>query len=346
MSIDYKQSGVDIEAGNESVRRIRDKVAATFDEHVITELGTFGALYDMDILREYKHPVLIQSIDGVGTKLNVAKRVGRYDTVGEDIVNHCCNDIVCQGARPLTFLDYIAADKLKPETVEEIVSGMAKACRESGVNLIGGEMAEMPGVYGEGEHDIVGCMTGVVEKDKIITDETIGAGDRVIGLGATGLHTNGFSLVRKIFFEMHGFAVSDPIPDLEVPLGDELLKPHRNYSHVILPLLEAYSIKGITHITGGGMIENIPRMLPDGLAVEIRKGSWPVLPIFDLIQTLGEVDESEMYRVFNMGIGMVLIVDPEDEEAIKSMLTRKGEKVYTIGKVIHGKKQLLFKYHV
>ncbi len=341
MSINYKNSGVNIDSGNEAVSRIKDKVKITFDKNVVTGLGTFGAMYDAShLLKEYKQPILVQSIDGVGTKLKIAAMVGKFETIGEDIVNHCCNDILCQGAKPLTFLDYIASDKLLPKEIEEMVSGMVKACKEASVSLIGGETAEMPGVYLSGEHDIAGCILGVTEKEKIITGDKIKEGDVVLGLGSSGLHTNGYSLARKIFFEVNDYTVDSHFEELHFSLGKELLFPHHNYAPSVLPILEKYEIKGIAHITGGGLLENVPRVLPGGLSVEIKKHSWEILPIFKLIQKLGQVKEEEMYRVFNMGIGLVLIVDGGMLNVIKQELESSGEKVYEIGKVVKGKKNV------
>ena len=335
MSISYKSSGVNIDAGNEAVNKIKDKVKATFDANVVTGLGSFGAMYDASQLKDYNQPILVQSIDGVGTKLKVAKMVGNLETVGEDIVNHCCDDILCQGAKPLTFLDYIAADKLDPKEIEEIVTGMAKACMENGVSLIGGETAEMPGVYVKGEHDVAGCITGIVEKDKIITGEKIKEGDVLLGLASSGMHTNVASLIRKIFFEANNYTADSHFDELNFSLGKELAMPHKSYVKSVLPLVE--KINGIAHITGGGFIDNIPRVLPKRLSVEIKKHSWDILPIFKLIQKVGEVAEEEMYRVFNMGIGMVLIVGA-DLKSVRSELEKSGEKVFEIGKVVSGKK--------
>lgn len=343
MSIDYKSSGVNIDAGNEAVKRIKDKVKSTFDKNVVTGLGTFGAMYDAsELLKKYKQPILVQSIDGVGTKLKVAQMAGNLKGVGEDIVNHCCGDILCQGARGLTFLDYIASDKLNPQEIEDMVTGMVKACKAAGVSLIGGETAEMPGVYIKGEHDIAGVITGVVEKDKIITGNNIKAGDIALGLASVGLHTNGFSLARKIFFESGEYNTESRFEELTGSLGEELLIPHHNYAPAVLPLLEKYEVKGIAHITGGGLIENVPRVLPKDLSLEITTGSWNVLPIFKLTQKLGQVSDEEMHRVFNMGIGLVLIISQDQVDAIKKDLEQAGEKVYQIGKIITGNKDVKF----
>jgi len=337
----YKAAGVDIDAGNEAVARIKDGVKTTFTSNVLTGLGSFGSLYDLKpILETYDNPVMVQSIDGVGTKTIIARKLKKFDTIGMDLLSACANDILVMGARPLTFLDYIANDKLKPHIIEEIISGMVKACKETGVSLVGGETAEMPDTYLPGEHDLVGIITGVVEKDKIITGESIKPGDVVLGLPSNGLHTNGYSLARKLFFEIGGYGVNDTIPELKKSVGLTLLEPHINYTnHVFTVLDENINVKGIAHITGGGLVENIPRILPDGCGVEIQKGSWLSLPVFDVMQSIGEVKEDEMYRAFNMGIGMVFIVNPADMDAVKNA-TKNLTEVYEIGSVFSGNKNV------
>ena len=339
--INYKSAGVDIDAGNEAVDRIKDSVKSTFTPNVLTGLGSFGSLYDLKpILEEYENPVLVQSVDGVGTKTIIARMMGKYNTIGIDLLSACTNDIIVMGARPLTFLDYIANDKLKPEIIEEIVSGMVEACREIDVSLVGGETAEMPDTYLPGEHDLVGVITGIVEKDKIITGETIQPGDVVLGLPSNGLHTNGYSFARKLFFEIGGYDVNDTIPELEKSVGLTLLEPHINYTNHVFEALEVgIDIKGIAHITGGGLVENLPRILPDGCGMEIKKGAWPVLPVFDVMQAIGDVDEDEMYRAFNMGIGMVFIVDSSKVERVKDALKELTE-TYEIGVVESGDKNV------
>ncbi len=337
----YKAAGVDIDAGNEAVARIKDEVKTTFTSNVLTGLGSFGSLYDLKpILESYNNPVMVQSIDGVGTKTIIARKLKKFDTIGMDLLSACANDILVMGARPLTFLDYIANDKLKPDIIEEIVSGMVKACKETGVSLVGGETAEMPDTYLPGEHDLVGVITGVMEKDKIITGESIKPGDLVLGLPSNGLHTNGYSLARKLFFEIGGYGVNDTIPELKKSVGLTLLEPHINYTnHVFAVLDKEINVKGIAHITGGGLVENIPRILPDDCGVEIQKGSWPILPVFDVMQSLGNVDEDEMYRTFNMGIGMVFIVNPADMDAVKNA-TKNLIEVFEIGSVFSGNKDV------
>jgi len=341
--IDYKSAGVDIDAGNEAVDRIKDGVKSTFTSNVLTGLGSFGSLYDLKpILENYNHPVMVQSIDGVGTKTIIARKMEKFDTIGIDLLSAAANDILVMGARPLTFLDYIANDKLKPEIVEEIVSGMVKACKETGVSLVGGETAEMPDTYLPGEHDLVGIITGVVEKEKIITGENIKPSDMVLGLPSNGLHTNGYSFARKLFFEIGGYDVNDMIPELDKSVGLTLLEPHINYTNHVFSILDkGLDVKGIAHITGGGLVENIPRILPNGSGVELQKGSWPSLPVFDVMQSIGDVDEDEMFRAFNMGIGMIFIVDSTDVNSVKDAL-KDLTKVYEIGSVVSGEKNVTF----
>ena len=335
--MDYKSAGVDIDAGKEAVKRIAEGARLTYTANVLTGLGSFGSLYDLkSILDDYENPVLVQSIDGVGTKTIIARKLGKFNTIGIDLLSACANDILVMGARPLTFLDYIANDKLRPDTIEEIVSGMVQACGDTGVSLVGGETAEMPDTYLPGEHDLVGVITGVVEKDRIITGETIQLGDVVLGLPSSGLHTNGYSLARKLFFEIGGYDVNDTIPELESSIGLTLLEPHINYTNQVFGVLDKeIEVKGVAHITGGGLVENIPRILPDGCDVEIHKGSWPSVPIFNVMQSIGDVDENEMYRAFNMGIGMIIIAAPDQVNSIKKLID-----VHEIGFVLAGGNQV------
>ena len=334
---DYKSAGVDIDAGNEAVDRIKDGVKSTFTTNVLTGLGSFGSLYDLKpLLENYENPVLVQSIDGVGTKTIISRKLGKFDTIGIDLLSACANDILVMGAQPLTFLDYIANDKLNPDIIEEIVSGMVKACKETGVSLVGGETAEMPNTYLPDEHDLVGVITGVVDKDKIITGETIRPGDAVLGLPSSGLHTNGYSFARKLFFDIGGYDINDSIPKLQKSIGLTLLEPHINYTkHVFAALDTGVDIKGIAHITGGGLLENIPRILPNGCGVELQKGSWPSVPVFGVMQSIGNVNEDEMFRAFNMGIGMVFVVETDDADSVKDALKNLTE-VYKIGSIIKG----------
>ena len=335
--MDYKSAGVDINAGNKEVENIKTGGRSRFTTNVLTGLGGFGSLYDLkSIIDDYENPVLVQSIDGVGTKAIIARKLRKFNTIGVDLLSACANDILAMGARPLTFLDYIANDKLRPDIIEEMVNGMVDACLDTGVSLVGGETAEMPDTYLSGEHDLVGVITGVVEKNKIITGQAIHPSDVVLGLQSSGLHTNGYSLARKLFFEIGGYDVNDTIPELEKSVGLTLLEPHINYTNNIFSLLDKdIEVKGIAHITGGGLIENIPRILPDGCCVEIHKGSWPAVPIFNVMQSIGNVDENEMYHAFNMGIGMIIIAAPDQVNSIKKIVD-----VHEIGFVSAGENQV------
>jgi phosphoribosylformylglycinamidine cyclo-ligase len=339
----YAKSGVNIKKGGEVVFRIKGHVASTHTKAVLKNIGSFGGLFELtDIIKNYKNPVLVQSIDGVGTKLSIAKLMKKYDTVGEDMVNHSCNDILAMGARPLTFLDYVANEKLEPKVMEDIVKGMSKACKENNVALIGGETAEMPGTYAKGEHDIAGCITGIVEKDKIITGEKIKNGDIILGFPSSGLHTNGYSLARALLFKKAKHTIKTKGSAFDKTVGESLLKVHLNYSKPIFTLLDSgVDIKGIAHITGGGFIENIPRVLPKNLDAEIAKGSWPMLPIFPYMQKVGKVSEAEMYRVFNMSIGLVIVVSPDRKDEIEELL--KGQNIFWIGKIIKGEGKVQLK---
>jgi phosphoribosylformylglycinamidine cyclo-ligase len=331
----YKDAGVNIDAGNEAVTRIKSLVRRTFNPQVLGDLGSFGGLYALPV-RDFREPVLVSSTDGVGTKLKVAFAMEKYDTIGYDLVNHCVNDILVQGARPLFFLDYIGTGILKPPVIEAIVSGLAKGCLENQCVLIGGETAEMPGIYADGEFDLAGTIIGIVERDLLITGTGIEPGDLVLGLASSGLHTNGYSLARKICFEMLQLKPADWVADLENSIGMELLKPHRSYFNELYPLITQKLIKGLAHITGGGFYDNIPRILPEGCGVEIRKNSWPVLPIFQLLQEAAAIPDAESYRVFNMGIGMIIICSPSNSQIIKEAIP----EIYPIGTVVAGEKKV------
>jgi phosphoribosylformylglycinamidine cyclo-ligase len=336
--IDYKSAGVDIDAGNEAVMRIKDHVKSTFSPQVLTGLGSFGSMFDLtDLIKGYKKPVLIQSIDGVGTKVSVGKMAGKFYGLGIDVVSATSNDIIVHGATPLTFLDYIANQKLVPEIVEEIVRGMTDTCRENGISLVGGETAEMPSTYNLHEHDIVGCVTGLVEKDKLINGSTIEPGDCIIGLASSGLQTNGYSLARKVFFDIGGYTTESNIPELGTSVGDALLAPHVNYMKPVFALLESeVAVHGMAHLTGG-FIENIPRVLPVNCRAEIDIKSWPSLPVFEVIQNIGKVDTHEMFRTFNMGIGFVIIVRQDSKKAAFEILSKfKHIPAFEIGKIIEG----------
>jgi len=337
----YKNAGVDIAAGNEAVERMKKHVKKTFRPEVMTDLGGFGALFGLN-KGAYEEPVLVSGTDGVGTKLKIAFAMDKHDTIGIDAVAMCVNDIVVQGAEPLFFLDYLATGKVVPEKIEAIVAGIADGCLQSGCALIGGETAEMPDMYTEGEYDIAGFTVGVVDKKKIINGQSIAAGDAVIRLASSGVHSNGFSLVRKLLLEQHGYKLTDEVEELGGTLGATLLEPTKIYVKPLLKLIQSLEVKGMAHITGGGFIENIPRMLPEGVNVEIQHGTWPVLPIFQLMQTKGEISDSDMYTTFNMGIGLVLVVADADKEEALRQLKEAGEEAYLIGKVTEGEKVVTF----
>jgi phosphoribosylformylglycinamidine cyclo-ligase len=334
MAITYKDAGVDIDAGDHFVEKIKPYVKSTFRPEVMTHIGGFGGLF---ALKKYKNPILVSGTDGVGTKLKIAFLTKKHDTVGIDLVAMCVNDILVQGAEPLFFLDYFATGKLKPQEHSDIVKGIAIGCKQSGCALIGGETAEMPSFYSEDEYDLAGFAVGVVEKKKIIDGSKIKPGNVLIGLASSGLHSNGFSLVRKVLIESAGYDLNDVLPELGKPLGDVLLTPTRIYVKTILTLLKEFDIHGMAHITGGGITENTPRMLPKGTAALIRKGTWNIPPIFTLIQQKAGIDDDEAYRDFNMGIGMVLAVPAKQADAVLKRAKKLGEKAYFIGEVIKGK---------
>ena len=334
MAITYKDAGVDIDAGDLFVQKIKPYVKATFRPEVLTDIGGFGGLF---ALKKYKDPVLVSGTDGVGTKLKIAFLTNRHDTVGIDLVAMCVNDIIVQGAEPLFFLDYFATGRLKPKEHSDIVKGIAAGCKQSGCALIGGETAEMPSFYTEDEYDLAGFAVGVVEKKKIINGSKIKPGDKLIGLASSGLHSNGYSLVRKTLLEASGYTVNDVLPELGKPLGEVLLAPTRIYAKTILTLMKEFDLRGMAHITGGGITENTPRMLPKGATALIRKGTWDIPPIFTLIQKKAGVDDEEMYRDFNMGIGMVLAVPAKQAGAVMKKAKKLGEKAFLIGEIVKGK---------
>lgn len=339
VELSYRDAGVDIDAGNQAVELMKRHVRSTYRPEVLGDIGGFGGLFALNS-GKYRQPVLVSGTDGVGTKLKVAFMADKHDTIGQDGVAMCVNDILVQGAEPLFFLDYLAVGKLEPEKVAAIVSGVAMACRESGCALIGGETAEMAGFYPDGEYDIAGFAVGVVDRDKIITGEKIKPGDVLLGLPSSGVHSNGYSLVRKICFDVKQFSVDTYIPELGRTLGEELLEPTRLYPKSCLPLIEKFDLHGMVHITGGGFYDNIPRVLPEGCGVEVTTAAWPQPPIFALLQEWGGVAKAEMYRTFNMGIGMILIVSPEDAPRVQADLAARNEKSYVIGKVTQGECQV------
>ena len=335
----YKDAGVDIDAANEAVLRLKDYIKSTFTPGVLTDVGSFGGMLQPD-LSGIERPVLVASIDGVGTKLKLAFMMNRHDTVGFDIVNHCVNDILVQGAKPLFFLDYFATGQLSPLVVVEVVKGIAEACRTAGCALIGGETAEMPGIYLAGEYDLAGCIVGLVDRDKIVDGSKVMPGDALIGIASDGLHTNGFSLVRHIFFDKMKWRVDQQVPELNCLLGDALLVPHRLYAKPVHALLNEFDIHGMAHITGGGFYDNVPRALPEDCQAVVYRRNWEVPALFRLIQELGNVPEPEMYRAFNMGIGFVLVVAREQSNAIISRLSKLGETGYLIGEVRKGSREV------
>ncbi len=328
----YKEAGVDIEAGNSFVQKIKPLVKSTFRPEVMTEIGGFGGLFSLNAAK-YKNPVLVSGTDGVGTKLKLAFLADRHDTVGIDLVAMCVNDIVVQGAEPLFFLDYLATGKLDPDKAAQIVAGIAEGCRQAGCALIGGETAEMPGFYAEGEYDIAGFTVGVVERDEIIDGSSITVGNKLIGIGSSGLHSNGYSLARRIIFDYMELIIDSPLPGTGATVADELLTPTRIYARSIMNLLKNFRINGIAHITGGGLLENVPRVLPKGCSANIKLGSWNMPSIFSILQQAGNVEQAEMYRTFNMGIGMVLAVAKTDVDDILSRLNGLGEQAWLIGEV-------------
>ncbi|HEX8456116.1 MAG TPA: phosphoribosylformylglycinamidine cyclo-ligase [Pyrinomonadaceae bacterium] len=339
--ITYSDAGVSIEAANAAVERIREMARSTFNARTLSEIGSFGGMFD-GTFPAMRAPVLVASADGVGTKLKVAFETNTHNTVGRDLVNHCVNDILVQGARPLFFLDYVATGVLSPAVIAAVIEGVAAGCRENNCVLLGGETAEMPSFYAAGEYDVAGFIVGIVDREKVIDGKSIAVGDRVLGLPSVGLHTNGYSLARKLFFEVARYDTATHVEELGTTAGEALLAPHPSYLHVLEELLDTGAIKGLAHITGGGLVDNIPRILPEGTAVEIRRGSWPQLPIFTLLEQLGNVAEAEMYRTFNMGVGMVVVCAPPLVEAIRTHVEARGEKIFEIGRVVTGARAVEF----
>jgi phosphoribosylformylglycinamidine cyclo-ligase len=339
--LDYKSAGVNIDAGIEAVRAIKDIVSKTFDENVLQEIGTFGAMYRFDPTG-MEEPVLVSSVDSVGTKVKLAFMMNKHDTVGIDIVSHCVNDILVQGARPLFFLDYIGCGVLDPSVAVEVIRGVAYGCRYAGCALIGGEMAEMPSMYHEGEYDLAGTIVGVVDRKNIVDGSSIREGDVIIGLRSSGLHTNGYSLARKVCFEVAGLTCADPMPGAGRSVGEELLEPHRSYAKVIQLLMRIVTVKGMAHITGGGITDNLPRSLPEGLGAEIDLAAWQIPPVFTFLQRVGRVADREMLRTFNMGMGYLVVVSEDESEKALDALLQAGEQPGRIGRVVAGKNAVRF----
>lgn len=340
--LDYAAAGVDISAANKAKEKIKALAKATFNDSVLSEIGAFGGFYRPE-LSGLKEPVFVSSADGVGTKLKLAFMANRHNTVGEDLVNHCVNDILVHGARPLFFLDYIATGKLKPNTVAEIVEGLSRGCKNAAMALVGGETAELPDFYGPGEYDLAGFIVGIVDRKRIINGTGIEAGDVVIGLASNGLHTNGYTLARKVIFEIAGMKFDDFVDSLGLSVGDALMLTHRCYLKTVNVLLESHEIRGMAHVTGGGIVGNFIRIMPDNLRAIVNKGCWNVPPIFDFIREAGSIAAEDMFEAFNMGIGYILVVSKDSAAAVLDSLKASGEMAYTIGNIERGGKDVILK---
>ena len=338
--ITYADAGVDINRANKTKQRIKYLAHKTFTRGVLSEIGGFGGLFSVD--KKYLDPVLVSSVDGVGTKLKVAFEMKMHHTIGADLVSHCVNDIAVQGAAPLFFMDYLATGRLEPEVAEKVVEGLAEACKHNGCALIGGETAEMPGFYPEGEYDLAGFIVGVVEREKIINGKTVEVGDIVLGLPSNGLHTNGYSLARKLLFEVAGYSTDTFVSEIKNKVGNELMRTHKSYWPIIKKMIAGECVAALAHITGGGITENLPRVLPRGTAAVIERGTWPVLPIFEHLQNLGNVPPDEMLRTFNMGIGMLLVVPAKKFKKAETLLDRAGEKFYSVGRIVKGERKVMY----
>ena len=339
--ITYADAGVDIDRANRTKQRIKYLAHKTFTRGVLSEIGGFGGLFAVDKTK-YVDPVLVSSVDGVGTKLKVAFAMGLHSTVGADLVNHCVNDIAVQGAAPLFFMDYLAIGKLEPTIAEKVVEGIADACKHNGCALIGGETAEMPGFYPDGEYDLAGFIVGVVERDRIITGKDVQIGDVILGLPSNGLHTNGYSLARKLLFEVAHYSPEDYVNEIKNKVGNELMRTHKSYWPAVKKLVAAQCVSALAHITGGGITENLPRVLPRGTGAAIDMGSWPVPPLFDHLRQLGNVPQEEMLRTFNMGLGMLAVVPLAKFKKAQTVLERVGEKAYTVGRIVKGERKVIY----
>jgi phosphoribosylformylglycinamidine cyclo-ligase len=337
--ITYADAGVNIDQGNRTKQRIKYLAHKTFTKGVLSEIGGFGALFAIDKTK-YLDPILVSSVDGVGTKLKLAFEMKVHHTIGADLVNHCVNDIAVQGAAPMFFMDYLATGRLQPEVAEKVIEGLADACKHNGCALIGGETAQMPGFYTDGEYDLAGFIVGAVDRDKMVTGADIKPGDVLIGMPSTGLHTNGYSLARKLLFDVGGYKVTQYVTAIKEKAGAALMKTHRSYLHVIQKLVGAGLTSGMAHITGGGITENLPRILPKGTEAQIELGSWPVLPIFEHLRELGQVSQDEMMRTFNMGIGLIAAIPAAKFTRAKNLLDRAEEKFYVIGRTAKGERRV------
>ena len=340
-TITYADAGVDIDRANRTKKRIKYLAHKTFNRGVLSEIGGFGALFAID-KQKYVNPVLVSSVDGVGTKLKVAFEMKVHHTIGADLVNHCVNDIVVQGATPLFFMDYLATGRLEPEVAEKVIEGLAEACKHNGCALIGGETAEMPGFYPEGEYDLAGFIVGVVEREKIINGKNVEVGDVILGLASNGLHTNGYSLARKLLFEIGGYTPESYVNELKGKVGNELMRTHKSYWPSVKRLVDGDCVTAMAHITGGGITDNLPRMLPRGMAAIIEMGSWPVPPIFEHLQKLGNVAQDEMLKTFNMGLGMLLVVPSAKFKKAQTVIERAGEKAFTVGRIVKGERKVIY----
>jgi phosphoribosylformylglycinamidine cyclo-ligase len=339
--VTYADAGVDISRGNRTKQRIKYLAHKTFTKGVLSEIGGFGGLFAIDKTK-YTDPILVSSVDGVGTKLKVAFEMKLHSTVGADLVNHCVNDIAVQGAAPMFFMDYLATGKLDPTVAEQVVEGIADACKHNGCALIGGETAEMPGFYPDGEYDLAGFILGVVDREKIITGKDVQIGDIILGLASNGLHTNGYSLARKLLFEVAKYSPETYVNEIKNKVGNELMRTHRSYWPVVKKMIDGQCVAAMAHITGGGITENLPRVLPKGTAAAIELGTWPVLPLFEHLQQLGNVEQDEMLRTFNMGLGMLLVIPAAKFKKAQSVLERVGEKAYTIGRIVKGERKVTY----
>jgi phosphoribosylformylglycinamidine cyclo-ligase len=340
-AVTYADAGVDMDRANRTKKRIKYLAHKTFTRSVLSEIGGFGGLFAVD-KQKWVDPVLVSSVDGVGTKLRIAFEMDVHHTIGADLVNHCVNDIAVQGATPLFFMDYLATGKLEPEIAEKVIEGLAEACKHNGCALIGGETAEMPGFYADGEYDLAGFIVGAVERERIVTGKTVEVGDVILGLASNGLHTNGYSLARKLLFEVGKYTLDSYVNELKGKVGNELLRTHKSYWPAIKRLVDGECVSAMAHITGGGITENLPRVLPRGVAAVIEMGSWQVPPIFEHLQQLGNVPQEEMLRTFNMGLGMLLVVPSKKFKKAQTVLERAGEKAFTVGRIVKGDRKVMY----